>query len=143
MLDVAAGARPGLTVPPRPPPSSPRWAATPRAKLGWTDVARFAELGIPAVNYGPGIPEIAHTPASTSRSAAIAECESRLRAWLGQPGPWQAVPPDLENCRGYLRHSDRVTRGLVPGAVRVDVDDGQLVAGVVARHQAGQPVGEC
>jgi len=51
-------------------------------KLGWTDVARFASLGIPAVNYGPGISEIAHTPGEYVETDRIAECEARLRAWL-------------------------------------------------------------
>ncbi len=81
VLDVAAGARPGL----RAPAAAAFVTAvggTPRAKLGWTDVARFAELGIPAVNYGPGIPEIAHTPGEYVEVAAITDCESRLRAWL-------------------------------------------------------------
>ena len=84
VLDVADGARPGLGH-----PAAAEFVAavggTPRAKLGWTDVARFSALGIPAVNYGPGVSEIAHTPGEYVETAKIAECEARLRAWL-QPG---------------------------------------------------------
>ncbi len=81
VLDVADGARPGL----RQPAAAEFVAAvggTPRAKLGWTDVARFSALGIPAVNYGPGISEIAHTAGEYVEIGKIAECESRLAAWL-------------------------------------------------------------
>src|SRR6202044_1496305 len=81
ILDVAPGARPGLTA----PPAAAFVAAVggaPRAKLGWTDVARFAELGIPAVNYGPGISEIAHTPGEYVETAQIVAAEERMRAWL-------------------------------------------------------------
>jgi succinyl-diaminopimelate desuccinylase len=82
VLDVAEGARPGLAE-----PAAAAFVAavggSPRAKLGWTDVARFAALGVPAVNYGPGVSEIAHTPDEYVEIAAIAACEARLRSWLG------------------------------------------------------------
>jgi succinyl-diaminopimelate desuccinylase len=81
IVDCADGARPGLT-----DPAAAAFVSivggTPKAKLGWTDVSRFAALGIPAVNYGPGIPDIAHTPGEYVEVAAIAGCEERLRTWL-------------------------------------------------------------
>jgi succinyl-diaminopimelate desuccinylase len=79
--DVAGGARPGLTQ-----PAAASFAlamgGTPRAKLGWTDVARFDALGIAAVNYGPGDPELAHRADEHVDVAAVTECEARLLAWL-------------------------------------------------------------
>ncbi len=82
ITDLAGGARPGLTH-----PAAASFAAavggTPRAKLGWTDVARFDGLGVPAVNYGPGEPLLAHSAGEYVRLEAIANCESAMRAWLG------------------------------------------------------------
>jgi succinyl-diaminopimelate desuccinylase len=45
-------------------------------------VARFDELGIPAVNYGPGDPQLAHTRDEYVELADIADCEQRMRRWL-------------------------------------------------------------
>jgi succinyl-diaminopimelate desuccinylase len=81
ILDVAPGARPGLTAPVAASFLEAVGGAA-RPKLGWTDVARFSELGIPAVNYGPGDPAIAHTPGEHVKTGLIAQCEDRLRAWL-------------------------------------------------------------
>ncbi|MGZ4664745.1 MAG: succinyl-diaminopimelate desuccinylase [Frankiaceae bacterium] len=55
----------------------------PVAKYGWTDVARFAQLGIPALNYGPGDPDLAHTREEYVEIALIEECEDVLRRFLG------------------------------------------------------------
>ena len=81
ITDAAPGALPGLD----------RLAAAhfvaavgtaPQPKFGWTDVARFTELGIPALNYGPGDPSIAHTRDEHVALTDIESCERHLRAWL-------------------------------------------------------------
>ena len=81
ILDCAPGAKPGLTAGPA-AAFVKAVGGEPRAKLGWTDVARFAELGIPAVNYGPGRPEIAHTPGEYVEAAPITAAEQSLTTWL-------------------------------------------------------------
>lgn len=81
VTDLAAGARPGLDA----PLALDFLAAVggvAHPKYGWTDVARFSALGIPAVNYGPGDPLKAHADDERVAIAEIVECERGLRAWL-------------------------------------------------------------
>ncbi|WP_335977511.1 succinyl-diaminopimelate desuccinylase [Streptomyces sp. CA2R106] len=81
LTDSAPGALPGLSQ-----PAAAAFVAAigtpPAAKEAWTDVARFSALGVPAVNYGPGDPTLAHTREENVRVAAVQEAERKLREWL-------------------------------------------------------------
>lgn len=79
--DVAAGAMPGLHHPAAAALVTAA-AGLVRAKYGWTDVARFAALGIPAVNYGPGDPNLAHRRDERVAVAQIAAVTATLRRYL-------------------------------------------------------------
>ncbi|MBN2177724.1 MAG: succinyl-diaminopimelate desuccinylase [Demequinaceae bacterium] len=57
-------------------------AGKPQAKVAWTDVARFGSLGIPAVNYGPGDPNLAHADDERVSIAEIETVRKGLQAWL-------------------------------------------------------------
>jgi succinyl-diaminopimelate desuccinylase len=85
IVDLSGGALPGLAE----PAAAELVAASggqPVAKLGWTDVARFAALGLPAVNFGPGDPTIAHTKAEHVRTVQIKQCVDVLRRFAGGSG---------------------------------------------------------
>jgi len=80
--DSAPAAMPGLSV--------PAAAAFVEAvggevnpKFGWTDVARFSQLGVPAVNFGPGDPQMAHKADEFVPIEHIHRVEAQLRSWLG------------------------------------------------------------
>jgi succinyl-diaminopimelate desuccinylase len=82
IVDAADGARPGLD---RPAAAAfvAAIGAEPRAKEGWTDVARFSALGVPAVNFGPGDPSVAHADDEHVPVAHLRSCEEALLTWLG------------------------------------------------------------
>jgi succinyl-diaminopimelate desuccinylase len=81
LTDAAAGALPGLT---KPAAAALVEAAggQVRAKYGWTDVSRFAALGIPAVNYGPGDPNLAHRTDERVQLSQITAATDMLRKYL-------------------------------------------------------------
>lgn len=81
VTDAASGARPGLSH-----PAAADFVAVsgqePLPKLGWTDVSLFTELGIPAINFGPANPLVAH---KDDEHVAVHEIESAyevLSRWL-------------------------------------------------------------
>jgi succinyl-diaminopimelate desuccinylase len=85
LTDSAPGALPGLTAAPA-REFLTAVGAEPAAKLGWTDVARFAALGIPALNYGPGDPSLAHAPDEHVEIGRIRDGAATLHRWLAPAG---------------------------------------------------------
>jgi succinyl-diaminopimelate desuccinylase len=81
VTDSAPGALPGLEV-----PAARDFVAAVGGrvapKFGWTDVARFSALGVPAVNFGPGDPVLAHKQEEHVPVEHLVRCEEQLRAWL-------------------------------------------------------------
>jgi succinyl-diaminopimelate desuccinylase len=81
LTDSAPGALPGLSE-----PAAANFVealrTTVQAKLGWTDVARFATLGIPAVNFGPGDPNLAHQAGEFVETRQIIASAEALRRYL-------------------------------------------------------------
>ncbi len=81
VVDSAPGALPGLAV-----PAAAAFVdavgGTPKPKFGWTDVARFSALGVPAVNFGPGDPMYAHRQDEHVPVAQIERVAAQMRAWL-------------------------------------------------------------
>lgn len=81
VVDNSPGALPGLSH-----PAAQAFlkvtGAVPRPKFGWTDVSRFSALGVPAVNFGPGDPSLAHTRGEYVPIEHLQRCEQQMLEWL-------------------------------------------------------------
>ena len=83
--DSVAGAHPGLDKPAA--AALIAQVGEVKAKYGWTDVARFAELGVPAVNFGPGDPSYAHRQEEQVPVEHITRVATQLRDFLTPARP--------------------------------------------------------
>jgi succinyl-diaminopimelate desuccinylase len=81
ITDSAPGAMPGLDAEPA-KDFVAMVGQPPQGKFGWTDVSRFAALGVPALNFGPGDPNLAHTREEHVEIAKIRAGADVLRGWL-------------------------------------------------------------
>jgi succinyl-diaminopimelate desuccinylase len=83
VVDYAEGALPGLSR-----PAAQQFIQSvigqPQPKFGWTDVARFSALGIPAVNFGPGFAALAHAPNEYVPVAQLHSTLSAMQNWLSK-----------------------------------------------------------
>ena len=81
LADSAPGARPGLD---RPPVAAFVEAVgrPVNPKFGWTDVSQFTALGVPAINFGPGDPMLAHTRDERVPIDQLVRCEELMCGWL-------------------------------------------------------------
>jgi succinyl-diaminopimelate desuccinylase len=94
-LHAMVGDRAAVTIVDRSPPAAPRLdmptvrafvdgiGAPVAGKQAWTDVARFAELDVPACNYGPGLTAQAHQRGEYVPVEAVVAASRRLRGFLG------------------------------------------------------------
>ncbi|MDT5225389.1 MAG: succinyl-diaminopimelate desuccinylase, partial [Mycobacterium sp.] len=83
LTDSAAGALPGLSAPAAKSLVEVAGGQV-RAKYGWTDVSRFAARGIPALNYGPGDPNLAHRRDERVPVGQITAAVDMLRSYLSR-----------------------------------------------------------
>jgi succinyl-diaminopimelate desuccinylase len=86
VLDASAGAPPALDHPILASLVAATGAAA-RSKVGWTDVATFAEMGVPATNFGPGDPLLAHTPDEVVSRPELEHVRDVLARVLRTAGP--------------------------------------------------------